>query len=329
MPCSRRSRLDPNPFTPRKSLTVPRIRQKKKSASKRWWIAGAGAAAVLAAYSIFVEPRWLQLRTPTIHIRKLPQELEGFRVGLLTDFHAGTPWHFEVLRRAVRMIMAERPDLIALTGDFASDRSRDFTQVLQALEGLHASHGVYAVPGNHDYTVGIDKWREQIGSHPRIIDLTNRSDIFSVGDARVCVAGVDDFYKGRPHLLLPPAAERAFTLLLAHSPDQAERCRREDDSVDLIVSGHTHAGQVRIPFFGPPVTSADHPDLYDEGLRRRPWTQVYTSRGIGMVHFPIRMFARPEVTVLTLTAAPRPPLPKPRPLARWLQTVQIPPLRLE
>lgn len=308
---------------------MPRFRSRKESSSRKWLIAGAGAAAAVAAYSVWVEPRWLQLRTPKIHIKNLPRELEAFRIGLLTDFHAGTPWHFEVLRRAVRMIMAERPDLIALTGDFASDRSPDFSEVLQSLEGLQARYGVYAVPGNHDYTVGIEKWREQIGGHPGIHDLTNRSRLLSVGDTEVCVAGVDDFYKGQPHLLLPPAAERAFTLLLAHSPDQAERCRREDDSVDLIVSGHTHAGQVRIPFFGPPVTSADHPDLYDEGLRRRPWTQVYTSRGIGMVHFPIRMFARPEVTVLTLTAAPRPPLTKGRPLARLMESVQIPPLRLK
>lgn len=315
--------------TEKEPINVARIRYARESSSKKWWIAGAGAAVALAAYSVWVEPRWLQLRTPRIHIRNLPGEMEGFRVGLLTDFHAGTPWHFEVLRRAVRMIMAEPPDLIALTGDFASDRSPDFSEVLRSLEGLQARHGVFAVPGNHDYTVGIDKWREQIGRHPQIRDLTNRSELFSIGDAQVCVAGVDDFYKGRPHLLLPPAAERAFTLLLAHSPDQAERCRREDDSVDLIVSGHTHAGQVRIPFFGPPVTSADHPDLYDEGLRRRPWTQVYTSRGIGMVHFPIRMFARPEVTVLTLTAAPRPPLAKPRPLARWKEPFRISPLRLK
>ena len=87
------------------------------------------------------------------------------------------------------------------------------------------------------------------------------------------------------------AAVADFTLLLAHSPDEAERCRRAHDSVGLIVSGHTHAGQVRIPFFGPPVSSADNSDLYDQGLRRRPWTQVYTSRGLGTVHLPLRFFA--------------------------------------
>lgn len=278
-----------------------------RSRSRTPWLVAGGVLAATAVYARWVEPRWLQLRRRLIHVGNLPAELEGLRIGLLTDLHAGDEGHYRVVRRAVRMLMAERPDLIALTGDFAADDADGFAAVLSALHGLSAPLGVYAVPGNHDYTVGIEQWRRQIGSHPVIEDLTNRYRVLDLGEVRLCVAGVDDYYRGTPRLRLPAAEDRDFTLLLAHSPDEAERCRRSHDAVGLVVSGHTHAGQVRIPFVGAPVNSAEHSDLYEEGLRRRPWTQVYTSRGLGMVHLPVRLFARPEVTVLELTAAPRPP----------------------
>jgi predicted MPP superfamily phosphohydrolase len=125
---------------------------------------------------------------------------------------------------------------------------------------------------------------------------------------RLCLAGVDDLAHGQPSLeSLPHPSERDFTILLAHNPDQAELARRALDSIDLMLCGHTHGGQVRLPGIGAILSSVEHRDLYDEGLRRRPWTQVYTSRGIGMVHVPVRFLSRPEVAVLELTSAPRPP----------------------
>ncbi|HEX8904334.1 MAG TPA: metallophosphoesterase, partial [Longimicrobiaceae bacterium] len=183
-----------------------------------------------------------------------------------------------------------------------------FRDVLSALECLNAPHGVYAVPGNHDHIVGIEKWHRDMADHPVVRDLTNRAVMREVGGARLCVAGVDDYSMGKPDLdVLPPPEERDFTLLLAHDPDQAERARRGYDAVDLIVSGHTHGGQVRLPFVGALKNPAVHEELYEEGLRRRPWTQVYTSRGVGTVHLPIRFLCRPEVAILALTGEARPP----------------------
>ena len=276
----------------------------------------AGAAVVLAgaaaAYAFLVEPRWLQVTRTRISIRGLPAPLEGLRIALLTDLHAGGGASLKVAARACRLAMRERPHLIALTGDLAHDDAPDFRRVMRALDCLDAPLGVYAVPGNHDYTVGIGKWRSAVRERP-IRDLTNDAVTLVVDGARLCVAGVDDRSCGDPSLgALPPPDTRDVTILLAHDPDQAERSRRAYDDVDLVLSGHTHGGQVRLPLVGALVNPADRDDLYEEGLRRRPWTQVYVSRGVGTVHLPVRFLCRPEVAILELTGSPRPPLRHPR-----------------
>jgi predicted MPP superfamily phosphohydrolase len=274
-------------------------------------VAGAAvaAAAVVGGYTL-AEPLWLEVTRTRIHVRGLHPDLVGFRIALLTDMHAGEGTPLWLIRRAAKLAMGERPDLVALTGDFAADESESFAPVLDALSSLRAPHGVWAVPGNHDYTVGIERWHRELLRYPHIRDLTNRAVVEKVGQARLCVAGVDDYTQGQPTLEpLPPPEKRDFTLLLAHDPDQGERARRSDDAVDLIVSGHTHGGQVRLPGVGAVKNPAERDDLYEEGLRRRPWTQVYTSRGVGTVHLPIRLLCRPEVAVLELTADPRPPIP--------------------
>ena len=270
--------------------------------------AAAGAAAV-GAYATLVEPLWLQVTRTRIHARGLHPDLEGLRIALLTDLHAGEGTPLWLVRRAVRLAMRARPDVVAVTGDLAADDWPGFAPVLRALAGLAAPHGVYAVPGNHDHTVGIARWKRDVRRHGGgMVDLTNAAILRPVGAATLCVAGVDDLSQGRPSLAeLPPPERRDFTLLLAHDPDQAERARRDYDAVDLVVSGHTHGGQVRLPFVGALRHQSAYGELYDEGLRRRPWTQVYVSRGVGTVHLPIRFLCRPEVAILELTGAPRPP----------------------
>lgn len=266
------------------------------------WVVGAAAGA-LAGYALLIEPNRLELTRPRIHVRGLPRALEGLRVGLMTDLHVGRLTPASRIRAGAEMLMREQPHLIAVTGDFADRRHSDFAPAFAALEPLWAPLGVFAVPGNHDHAAGIEGWRREVRRHGVIEDLTNRFVVRRMGDARICVAGVDDLEEGDPDLELPPVSERDLTVLLAHHPDQAERARRATDSVDLVLAGHTHGGQVRLPSVGPVERKSE---IYDEGLRRRPWTQVYTSRGIGMTLLPLRLGARPEIALLELTAAARP-----------------------
>jgi uncharacterized protein len=273
---------------------------------RHWIAAGSAATAGIAAYATLIEPRWLQVRHATIHIRSLPAALEGLCVGLISDIHLQRGRSASLLRRAVHQLDRARPDLVAVTGDLAEDRQALQT-VLDSLTVLDAPMGVHVVPGNHDHRAGIQHWRRAVAARKAIQDLTNRYILVERDGATACIAGIDDHMEGEPLLLLPPPGARDLTIVLAHSPDQAERCRRSYDAVDLILSGHTHAGQVRIPFLGAPVSSVDRADLYEDGLRRRPWTQVYTSRGLGTTRLPVRFMARPEVAILRLTAGPRPP----------------------
>jgi uncharacterized protein len=271
-------------------------------------LAAAGAVG-LAAYAVLVEPRWVQVTRTRVHLRGLSAGLEGFRIALLTDLHAGEGTPLSVIRHACALTMRERPDLVAITGDLIADQAEGFGEVLAALDGLRAPHGVYMVPGNHDHAVGMEKWERDVGGHPRFHELTNRAVVRRVGEARLCIAGVDDLSCGDPSLnALPPPHERDVTILLAHDPDQAELARRAYDQVDLVLSGHTHGGQIRLPFVGAIRNPSAYGSLYEEGLRRRPWTQVYVSRGVGTIHLPARFLCRPEVALLELTGAPRPPL---------------------
>jgi uncharacterized protein len=285
-----------------------------KHAFRKLALAVGGAAAATAVYATVVEPRLVVRRRTRLHFRGLPGPLEGLQIALLTDLHAArnTPRH--LLSRMVRLTNEARPDLVAVAGDLAEDEA-SLESALDVLAGLEAPLGVFVVPGNHDYRdVGIERWHDAVGRRPALVDLTNQARMVRVSRAEdpddvahLCIAGVDDLAHGRPRLdFLPSHGRRDFTLLLAHHPDQAERARRTVDNVDLAVSGHTHGGQVRLPFFGAVVNSAEHPELYEAGVRRRPWTQVYTSRGIGTTHLPIRFMAPPEIALLTLTGDPRP-----------------------
>jgi uncharacterized protein len=296
-------------------------------------IAAVGTAAAAAVYALYIEPRWLQCTRTRMSFASLPPELEGLRIALLTDLHTGRASPDGLIARAVEMTMRERPDMIAISGDIAESEPM-LEQTLDDLAKSSAPLGVYIVPGNHDYRdVGIERWHDAVARRPGLVDLTNSARLLEVpassnapgvpvrqspdemtaveaasgaAHIRLCVAGVDDFAEGRPRLdALHDIAFRDFTILLAHNPDQAEQARRGIDRVDLVLSGHTHGGQVRLPGWGAIVNSAEHADLYEAGVRRRPWTQVYTSRGIGTVHLPVRFLTRPEVAILTLTSSAR------------------------
>jgi uncharacterized protein len=226
-------------------------------------LAGAGVAAATALYAFYVEPRWLKRTYTRLHFRTLPPALEGVRIVLLTDMHVGRRTPASLLPR-----VDAHDDGRAAAHDRGHGRPGRvgcgaLPAVLDWLSALHAPLGVHVVPGNHDHRMGIGRWHEAVRAHPALTDLTNRAVMMNVpqdgaDDARLCIAGVDDLSEGEPNLdMLPPPESRDFTILLAHQPDQAERVRRTAPTTsNLVLSGHTHAGQVRLPWVGAIVNSA-------------------------------------------------------------------------
>lgn len=257
-----------------------------------------GAAGVVLAYSVLVEPYWVRFVEYTVAVAGLPRGFEGMSILHLSDFHG----RVEVFSLPKFRHWVKSSDLIAITGDlYALTLPR--TRLARALDTLHAPLGVYYVSGNHDYRHGrlaTAPWNPG----PRLLDNDVRS--ITRDNQRIWIAGLPDLVKGRPELervasFLHGTEEPA--ILLSHRPDA--RLLPEADRFQLVLSGHTHGGQVTIPGIGAPVRHNHIPGRYAAGYYCRETGPVLiTSRGLGTSELPIRFNARPEVVRIRLTAGP-------------------------
>ena len=206
---------------------------------------------------------------------------------------------------------ALQPDLVLLGGDYVQRRRTLYPQGNQrhliapgvgVLAALRAPLGRFAVLGNHDHKVSAMLTRRALAD-AGCTDLTNTGVCLERGGATLHLCGVDDLSTGKPNLRrsLREVGERDACLLLTHNPDFVERVR--DPRVDLVLSGHTHGGQVYFPGLGAPTTASRFGQKYRAGLVQGPSARVYVSRGIGTIGLPVRWGAPPEVTLITLRAA--------------------------
>lgn len=260
----------------------------------------AGAAAGL--YALAIEPRWLQVTRTDVPIPALPEPLDGLRIAVLSDFHVRDRSSVRLARRACDAAMRHAPDLIAVAGDLI-DEGESFGPVAEMLQRLEAPLGVYAVPGNHDHTRSSAGFRTALRACPHVIDLTNEQRVVHVESARLAVVGVDDLESGNSDgdiAAVQPAPD--VMVAIAHQPSHAPWLQQRFGHIDLLVSGHTHGGQIRLPLVGALVDPWGD-DASRQGLQRIGGTPVYVSRGIGTTRLPVRLFCRPEVAVLELVRA--------------------------
>ncbi|MCW5850018.1 MAG: metallophosphoesterase [Anaerolineae bacterium] len=243
----------------------------------------------------------LRLEHLTLRFPGLPPALAGLRIAHLSDLHTSRWIQADYLRSAANLVLAQRPDLIVLTGDFIHherDVQRHAAECARGLASLRAPLGVFAVLGNHDYWGNPDlvmRAFREVG----IPTLVNRACRVAVGDDALWLIGLDDARHGLPDLpaALADVPDGAFTVLLAHEPDVADVA--QGYGVHLQLSGHSHGGQVHIP--GVPTTWL--PLLgrkYPRGLYRVGGMWLYTSRGLGSAFPPIRHNCPPEVALLQL-----------------------------
>jgi len=271
----------------------------------------AGATALgLLAYAVGIEPYLIETVHLDLYAPRLPEAFEGYKIVQVSDLHMQQMGRRE--RLLERLGQALPPaDLLAVTGDIIHTPAgtEPFFQLVQAFP---ARDGAYAIFGNSEHKNGVRPYAfSQTLAERGITPLLNRHILLSRGEAQIALVGVDDPVNDKDRLeeALAGVPEDLFTLLLMHSPDGiAEAVVR---GVDVVLAGHTHGGQVRLPFFGAPYTHSlmgrrMSDGYYSRGrLRRaigiRPGrTQLYVTRGIGVSGLSLRFLTRPELTVITL-----------------------------
>ena len=252
-------------------------------------------------YAREVEPRRLEVVRPELTLPRLAAAFDGYRIVQIGDLHLDDWSKPERLDRIAEMVNEERPDLVVVTGDFASYSARrlDTGSLVGALRRLSAPDGVLAILGNHDYLTDVKLIRRCI-REAGLTELINEVVTLERGGSELHVAGIDDVMEGRSRLdlVLGELPEEGAAVLLAHEPDFAD-VAAATGRFDLQLSGHSHGGQVRVPVLGravlPPFSQR-----YTRGLHRVGGMLVYTNRGLGTVHARLRFGCRPEITALTL-----------------------------
>jgi len=271
----------------------------------------AWAAGAAAAYMLY-ESQWLVYRRSALALPDLPPWLEGFSILHISDVHAGqVGFNLRALRKTVRWAREQKIDLVVLTGDILGG-ARGHDSCVELLAGLHATHGIVAVPGNHEYGLSKNPFvhracaQEWTGAGVKLLK-DSRLDVHLPGGEGhhggvLKVWGADYITRGFPltQALARQAREPgSYSILLTHRPPLPED--ELAGHFSLAFSGHTHGGQMRLP--SPRGLVALHREAlpYVEGTHRVGRGIVAISRGIGTSFLPFRLFTRPRVDLYTLT----------------------------
>ncbi len=263
-------------------------------------------------YAYHVEPTWLEVNRIPLLVRGLPAEYHGLKIAHLTDFHCGTHIPRGYLEDVIGRTNDEKPDLIALTGDFIDRGPAHVASAAKLFRPLKAPLGVYGVLGNHDFSVHTPRGlRKFAGLHQAITDaleaegvsvLRNRAVQLDRGGVKLVVAGVDDLWSGEtdPQAALGQESPDTPRVVLAHNPRSVETFG--NIRADLTLSGHTHGGQVNWPGLGR-ILLAKKAKRWAAGLYTHNGGHVYVNKGVGF-GWRFRFGVRPEIAMFTLNPAP-------------------------
>jgi uncharacterized protein len=269
-----------------------------------------GCLIVLLVAGLMVETYALRVEMVDVPIIGLPPAFEGFRIVQISDLHGR---RFSPQGKLVREAAAATPDLIVLTGDYVHNKASDVENVIPFLQALPVIAPVYAVSGNHEH------WTDWSFVSGRLADagiaiLDNRYITIERGKDQLILAGVGDPYTRNDDLARAlPVAPHEPIILLAHSPTWFEPTYMEHYGqgreknellgyVSLTLTGHTHGGQIKLPFIGAVTTASGRlfPKSHVEGLIQEGDNWLYINRGVGQGGLAVRFMSRPEMTVITL-----------------------------
>ena len=269
------------------------------------------ATSGMGGYASLIAPERLKVREYDIPIQDLPASMDGLRIVHVSDTHYGPFVTQDFLERAFTQANGLDGDLVLLTGDYVHFTPEAVEPGIKSLTQLRSRLGKVAVMGNHEHWEGADACRAVFDQTD--IPLIDNTRLFLTPDGLtdspkgkdcICIAGVGDLWEDDVCLdkVLDGLPSNMPRLLLSHNPDVAELIVPQQ-RVDLMLSGHTHGGQVRLPIMGAPVTPSNFGNKYVGGLCAGPHCPVVVSRGIGVAGIPIRFCVPPELGLITLRRA--------------------------
>lgn len=278
----------------------------------RWWTVALAFLVVIAALLgyMFAESFWIEVERYELSSPQVPAEFDGTKIILLTDIHRGWFFSQDRVRNLADKVNGLHPDLIALTGDYVYVSTDYESSCFAELAALEAPLGRFAVLGNHDYAEHssdgdtTDPSAAIQAIKAAGIDLLDDRGVWVEREGeRIRIGGVSDYKMGLPDLAptIDGTTPADLVILLDHNPDYAETLPA--GAVDLVLSGHTHGGQVT--FFGlwAPHLPSEYGQKYRTGVVRNGDTTVIVSNGLGTIFPPMRFFARPQIVEITLRHA--------------------------
>jgi predicted MPP superfamily phosphohydrolase len=260
------------------------------------------AGLVVCGYGILVRRRWYRVVEHELRVAGLDPRLDGFRIAQLSDLHIGTltprTWGMAWSRAANRAL----PDLAVVTGDMVTSGTDFHEDVAAVIGSLRAPNGVFASMGNHDYFGDGEPLISMLRSRGVAV-LRNEGVLIDRGGAKLWLAAIDDTWTRRADLAkaMRDRPDGATTILLAHDPNQFDDAA--DAGANVVLSGHTHGGQIGVPFLYRFANLASFGYRYNVGLYRRGLAVLYVHAGLGTTGPPMRLGVPPEVAILVLRAA--------------------------
>jgi predicted MPP superfamily phosphohydrolase len=261
-------------------------------------------AGALALWAFWLEPASLRVATYRLSLPRWPAACADLSVAVISDLHVGSPFNGDAkLERIVAETQRAQPDLVLLAGDFVIQGVRGGRFVPPEVIGaelgkITAPLGVFAVLGNHDWWLDGRRVRRAFETS-RIPVLENRAVELRRGDCAFWLAGIGDYWEGQPDVdgTLESVPAEAAVLVLTHNPDLFPDV---PDRVALTIAGHTHGGQVRVPFVGRPIVPSKHGERFAIGAVVEAGRHLFVTPGVGTSILPVRFLVPPEISVLEL-----------------------------
>ncbi|MBD1381273.1 metallophosphoesterase [Metabacillus arenae] len=270
-------------------------------------LVGLTAAGLITAfggysYARYLEPKMIDITSFDIKHKQIPKAFNGTKIVQISDTHMSDFFTLSHLKKVLNEVNDLKPDIVFFTGDLM-DEPNVYTmkqKVVEELNRLKAPLGKFAIYGNHDHGgYGTDIYHNMMAMTDFILLKNQYHEIKLLDGSMIQLAGIDDLMLGKPDYekTLSNFTEENFSILLAHEPDAALESNKY--KVNLQISGHSHGGQIQIPFYGPLITPP-YASVYTEGMYEVGTMQLYVNRGLGTTRLPFRFLSVPEITVFTL-----------------------------